>query len=407
MFSDDGRDYRAAHSSLDAKHEALNQENTVKLYRPIKLRHAPSLAFLALALAFQPLEAQLNYRQKNLVSDLPGLAAHHDSNLVNPWGVSSSASSPFWVSNAGTGTSTLYNSAGTPLPLVVTVPGVPTGQLFNTTTSFNSDSFIFASATGSIAGWRGALGTTAETLFTGAAGSSFLGVALGTIGSNNYLYAANFAQKSIAVFPGTGSPALTGNFTDPNLPSDYSPFNIQNVGGSLFVAYSKLGDDGDEVKGAGNGFVDKYDLNGNFLQRIASNGVLNAPWAVTLAPQSFGQFGGDLLVGNFGDGTINAFDPTTGDLLGTLKDDHGQPLVNSGLWGLRFGNGGSGGDPNTLYFAAGIDDEQHGLFGSFTPVPEAATTGVCAALALVGLCALAHHRRRKTSAAAALPAGAN
>lgn len=159
------------------------------------------------------------------------------------------------------------------------------------------------------------------------------------------------------------------------------------------------------MKGAGNGFVDKYDLNGNLLQRFASGGVLNAPWAVTQAPASFGQFGGDILVGNFGDGTIHAFDSVTGNLIGSLKDSMGNPLVNEGLWGLKFGNGGNGGNPNKLYFAAGIDDEQHGLFGSFTPVPEP-TTYALAGLALLGMrIAIAHRRKRREIAADAASLG--
>lgn len=374
---------------------------------------ASVLALTALALASPPLMAGGGYRQTNLVSDIPGLATHTDSNMVNPWGISSSPASPFWVSNAGTGTSTLYNTAGVPLPLVVNIPGpggstpgVPTGQVFNSTGAFNGDIFVFASMSGTIAGWRGALGTTAETLVnSSASGAAYFGIAIGSMGTNHYLYAADFGRGMIDVIPSSGAPALSGSFTDPNLPAGYAPFNIQNVGGALYVSYALKDDEGEEVKGAGNGFVDKYDLNGNLLQRFASGGVLNAPWAVTQAPASFGQFGGDILVGNFGDGTIHAFDSVTGNLVGSLKDSMGNPLVNEGLWGLKFGNGGNGGNPNKLYFAAGIDDEQHGLFGSFTPVPEP-TTYALAGLALLGMrIAIAHRRKRREIAADAASLG--
>ncbi|ACB76314.1 protein of unknown function DUF1555 [Opitutus terrae PB90-1] len=352
------------------------------------------------------LSAQVDYRQANLVSDIPGLARHTDANLVNPWGISSGPTTPFWVSDADAGVSTLYNTEGQRIPLVVSIPkpgggsAAPTGQVFNSSTAFNGNRFLFATEDGTIAGWRGALGTTAETLVdhTGD-GASYKGLAIGATGGNDYLYAANFTQGRIDVVPATGAPALPGTFTDPTLPAGYAPFNIQNVGGSLFVSYAKVNEEGDEEEaGAGLGFVNRFDLNGNLVGRFASNGVLNAPWAVTMAPESFGPFGGDILVGNFGDGTINAFDPVTGDLLGTLKDSDGNPLVIEGLWGLQFGNGGLGGKTNTLYFAAGIDDETHGLFGSITPVPEPSTYAAFAALGLVAC--VAWRRRRQAHAAA-------
>lgn len=373
----------------------------MKKHRLRRTPLAPIFGFVALALASPLLQAENGYRQDNLVSDIPGLATHTDSSLVNPWGISSGPTSPFWVSDNGTGKSTLYNTTGNPIPLVVNIPGgVPTGQVFNgNAAAFNGDRFIFAGEDGSISGWRGTLGTNAEVLQLPKADSSYKGIALATMGTNTYLYAADFAKGQIAVIPSSGAPSLSGNFTDPGLPSGYSPFNIQNVGGSLYVAYAKtqVGST-DEVAGAGLGFVDKYDLNGNFLMRVASNGVLNAPWAVTLAPTSFGQFGGALLVGNFGDGMINAFDPTTGALVGTLKDDHGNPLVIEGLWGLQFGNGGAGGKTNRLYFAAGIDDEAHGLFGSLTPIPEPSTYAA-GGIAILSLCVALRQRRRKQEAA--------
>lgn len=357
----------------------------------------PALAAFGLA---QTASAQIGYRVKNLVSDIPGLAAHHDPNLKNPWGISAGPATPFWVSNAGSGTSTLYNTTGQPLPLVVTVPhpaggpAVPTGQVFNPSASFNNDRFIFANARGTIAGWRGGLGTTAETLFDRSdVGAEYLGLAFGSVATENYLYAADFANNRIDVFSSTGLTTLTGDFTDASLPTGYAPFNVQSVGGSLFVTYALRGADGFDVAGVGNGYVNQFDFSGNLVGRFSSQGLLNSPWGLALAPEGFGEFSGNLLVGNFGDGTINAFDFTTGDLVGTIKDSQGNPLVFEGLWGLQFGNGGNGGKLGTLYFAAGINDEQNGLFGSITPVPEPSTYAAFAAAGLLGFIAWKHRRR--------------
>ena len=347
-----------------------------------------------------------NFKQTNLVSDLPGVAKTTDPDLVNPWGVSFSATSPFWVSDNGTGLATLYNGAGDKLGLVVTVPpagSTPTGQVFNSTSSFNSDLFIFASENGTITGWRGALGTTAETLYSSPADGVFKGLAIATTASGTYLYATDFHNNQITVLPGTGAPALTGHFIDPNLPAGYAPFNIQNIGGQLYVTYA-LQDAAkhDDVAGAGDGFVDVYDLQGNLVKRLISNGALNSPWGLTIAPAGFGNFGNDLLVGNFGDGTINAFNPTTGDFLGQVDGSNGKPLINLGLWDLTFGNGGNGGSPDDLYFTAGIPGpgtvEDHGLFGSIAvvPTPEPGTLTLIGS----GLLGLIGYRRRRSSSIA-------
>jgi uncharacterized protein (TIGR03118 family) len=333
--------------------------------------------------------AQNNYVQQNLVSDIPGMASHFDPHLVNPWGITSSSTSPFWVADNGTNQSTLYNSSGTPQGLVVSLPSQsPTGVVFNSTTAFNGDLFIFATETGAIDGWRGALGTTAEVLVNnGGAGSVYKGLAIATQMTGTYLYAADFHNATITVVPSTGAPALPGAFFDPALPTGYAPFNIQNVNGSLLVTYALQDATGhDEISGAGFGFVDRYDLNGNFLQRLISNGPLNSPWGLAIAPANFGLFSNDLLVGNFGDGRINAFNPLTGVLAGTLDDISGNPIEIPGLWGLRVGNGGSGGDPNSVYFAAGIAGpdqiEDHGLFGSLSVVPDSGTTLILLVVAL-------------------------
>ncbi|MGB7464246.1 MAG: TIGR03118 family protein [Candidatus Acidiferrum sp.] len=345
-----------------------------------------------------------SFTQTNLVSDIPGMAKATDPDLVNPWGVSFSSASPFWVSDNGTGLATLYNGAGVKQMLVVTVPppgATPTGQVFNSSSSFNGDLFIFATEGGTITGWRGALGTTAETLSPGT-GGVYKGLAIATTPNGTYLYATDFHNNSITVFPGTGAPSLSGTFTDPNLPAGYAPFNIQTIGGKLYVTYAvQDAAKHDDVSGPGHGIVDVFDLQGNFLQRLISNGPLNSPWGMAIAPTGFGSFGNDLLVGNFGDGTINAFDPSTGNFLGQLDGANGMPLVNLGLWDLTFGNGGNGGSKSDLFFTAGIPGdgmvEDHGLFGNIVPTPEPGTFALLGSglLALIGTV-----RRRKNAAIA-------
>jgi len=349
--------------------------------------------------------ASNNFTQTNLVSDLPGLAKTTDPDLVNPWGVSFSNASPFWVSDNGTGLATLYNGAGDKLGLVVTVPPpgtAPTGQVFNSSSSFNGDIFIFATEGGTITGWRGALGTTAETLYNPGTEAVYKGLAIGTTPNGTYLYATDFHNNSITVLPGTGAPSLSGTFTDPNLPAGYAPFNIQNIGGKLYVTYAvQDAAKHDDVAGPGHGIVDVFDLQGNFLQRLISNGgPLNSPWGMAIAPTGFGNFGNDLLIGNFGDGTINAFDPSTGNFLGQLDGANGIPLVNPGLWDLTFGNGGNGGSMSDLYFTAGIPGpdniEDHGLFGSIAATPEPGSLTLIGS----GLLGLIAYRRRRTDSAA-------
>jgi uncharacterized protein (TIGR03118 family) len=334
----------------------------------------------ALLLAMAPLaKSGTVYVQTNLVSDVPGLAVTTDPNLVNPWGIANSATSPYWISDQGTGVSTLYNGFGAITPLVVTIPAGgppsgPTGDVFNSTgagflVAGTSARFIFATLSGTIAGW--AAGTTATTEVPATGGAVFTGLALANNGSGNLLYAADFVKGGgIQVFDSNWNPTtVSGSFTDPNLPAGYAPYNVQVIGGQLYVEYAEVGTMG-PTTGAGLGLVDVFDTNGNFVQRLVSGGALNAPWGVTLAPAGFGSFGGDLLVGNFGDGTINAFNPTTGAFIGTVDGAGGTPLVNSGLWALEFGNGSAGSNPNALYFTAGIDGEAEGLFGAISATPE-------------------------------------
>jgi uncharacterized protein (TIGR03118 family) len=349
--------------------------------------------------------AAAGYVQTNLVSDLPGVAKVTDPNLVNPWGIASSPTSPFWVSDNGTGLATLYNGAGTPNALVVTIPppaggsppAAPTGVVFNSTAGFAGTHFIFATEDGTISAWTGG---TSAVLQREIPDAVYKGLAIGNNGTADFLYATNFSQGRIDVFDSGFVPtSLAGSFTDPNLSAGFAPFGIRNVSGKLYVTYA-LQDSAkhDDVAGPGNGFVDVFDTNGNFLQRLVTHGALNSPWGLALATANFGELSNDLLVGNFGDGTVNAFDPTTGALLGTLKDKNGNPIVNEGLWGLIFGNGGNGGDPNTLYFTAGIPGpngsvEDHGLFGSIAvPLPS---TVMLLGSGLVGLLTFSRMRRKR------------
>ncbi len=327
------------------------------------------------------------YVQSNLVSDIPGMAAHTDTNLVNPWGISFNAASPFWICDNGSGLSTLYNTTGTPQALVVSIPppgstptnmGTPTGTIANTTTNFIVSNnvaahFIFATEDGVIAAWASGAAAVRK-VDNSAQGTVYKGLATGNASGSNYIYAADFHNGRIDVFDGNFNPAtLAGNFSDTNIPAGFAPFNIQNMGGQLYVTYAKQdGAAHDDIPGSGNGYVNVFDTAGRLVQRFASQGVLNSPWGVAKAP-AFGAFGGDVLIGNFGDGGINVFSPT-GQWLGRLNDTNNTPIGIPGLWALAFGNGGSGGDPHTLYFTAGIDGETHGLFGSLAAVAPTFTS---------------------------------
>ncbi|HVU88840.1 MAG TPA: TIGR03118 family protein [Pirellulales bacterium] len=356
--------------------------------------------------------AATGYQQQNLVSDGFVPAAHIDPNLVNPWGLVFNPVGFSWVADNGSGLSTLYDGNGVAQSLVVSVPGddgpaAPTGIVFNGSNDFvvndgagghsGPSAFIFASEDGTISGWSPAVpppapSTAAQVAVPAAGGAVFKGLAIGTSAGSQFIYATDFHNNRIDVFNSSFAPVVpSGSFSDPNLPAGFAPFGIQNIGNQLFVTYAKQdGAAHDDVPGAGNGFVDVYDLTGHLIQRLVSGGALNSPWGLAMAPSNFGQFSNDLLVGNFGDGTIHAYDPTTGTLLGTLSDQNGNPLVNDGLWALQFGNGLFNQATNALFFTAGPDGEAHGLYGSLTAAPEPSTL----VIAGLGACLLVVARAR-------------
>jgi len=360
----------------------------IRSHSALAIARAGAIVGVSLALALPA--AATSFTVVNLVTDDQSVNAAQitDPNLKNAWGISYSPTSPFWVSSNEVGLAVLYrvdplSNATTKQGLEVTIPGAGnvTGQVFNPASAgnFNGDLFLFVSEDGTISGWKGSLGTNAEVLQLSSATNSYKGAAIAVIGTDAYLYAADFAGNQVDILKGNAAaPDLAGSFTDPGIPSGFAPFNIQNLGGTLYVTYAKVGPDGDDESGPGNGFVSAFDLQGNFLGRVGSDGTLNSPWGLARAPASFGQFAGDLLVGNFGDGRINVFDTTTDTFIGQLLGAGGIPLAIDGLWGLIPGNDGGAGNSQSIYFSAGPGDEEHGLFGVLA-VPEPATA------ALIGL----------------------
>ena len=348
-----------------------------------------------------------------------------DPNLVNPWGITESGGSPFWVSNNNAGVSTLYlvpganNTAVSINALVVSIPGplhptggdgTPTGAVFNLDLAGKafqvSDGthtapaiFLFATEDGTIVGWSPTVdpsgkfdgpnkvsrqGTIAVDNSGGcqaANGAVYKGLAIATdAGGNTFLYAANFRAGTVEVYDTSFKRPTTlppDAFTDPDLPHGYAPFNVTLNGGVLFVTYARQDKaKHDPVAGHGRGFVNTFDLSGHMVARFATRGHLNAPWGVVRAPASFGQFAGVILIGNFGDGQINAFDPNTGAFIGKVVNSKGEVILIDGLWALMVGNGKNGGDSNKIYFTAGPNGETDGLFGSLTPVPLGSPCGI-------------------------------
>ena len=317
-----------------------------------------------------------------LMSDngVPGTTP--DANLVNSWGLAAGPATPWWVADNGTGVSTLYTGAGAKLGLTVAVGDNPTGVVFNSTTGLDLKGgdkgpalFLFDSEAGLISAWNRSLGTTAEVEIDATAqGAIFKGLAIAQTADGPRLYATDFHNRVVDVFNGNWQPITRPlQFFDPMISREYGPFGIEAIGNRIYVTYARTQPgSGDEAHGAGFGYVDAFDATtGLLVARVATRGPLNAPWGLAQAPAGFGSRGGDLLVGNFGDGRINAYKPGPGGLSyvpqGSLRGADGEPLSIDGLWALEFGNGAAAGPTGSLFFTAGPNDENDGLFGTITP----------------------------------------
>jgi uncharacterized protein (TIGR03118 family) len=328
------------------------------------------------------------YQQTNLVSDVAGTAAHTDTLLLNPWGIAFQPGQPFWIADNNRGSAKVFDPSGvTAIPAVVGIPtpsgsalpSTPTGIVFNPVAQDflvrgTPAQFLFATEDGTISTWatiNGNIPTSALlAVDDSASGAVYKGLAILTPACcREYLALANFSHDFIATYDiGFNPLAIPGSFKDPNLPAGFAPFNIQQIGTQIFVTYAVQDASGaNPVVAPGNGIVSIFDQEGNFIRRFASNSPLNAPWGIVQASPNFGRFSNDILIGNFGDGTINAFDSTTGSFLGQLTDTSGRVITNPGLWALLFRSDGVG-NPNTLYFTAGSSGEDHGLFGAISPL---------------------------------------
>ena len=331
-------------------------------------------------------EHENRYAQVNLVSDGSVPAKHIDPNLINPWGISFGPTSPFWVADNGTGLTTVYDGQGNlqtilgHSSIMIAVPpgqtsASPTGTVFNSIGhgfdvssggATGSSVFLFATEDGTISGWSPNVNAGKSTVLAvdnSKAGAVYKGLAIADTDDGARLYAANFHNGTVDVF--NSHFKQVDSFTDPKVPKGYAPFNVQVLDGHLFVTFAMQdAAKHDDVSGAGHGFVDEFSLEGKLLHRVASHGPLNSPWGLAIAPSGFGEFSHDLLVGNFGDGTINVYDPKNDHFLGKLDGPNGKPIQIGDLWALQPGNGGPNSDPHKIYFTAGIANEQHGLFGS-------------------------------------------
>jgi len=338
------------------------------------------LGLLTIAGASSVFAQQTGYSQTNLVANTAGVANHTDPQLSNPWGISFIPGQAFWIANNNGGTSTLYDAQGNKNALVVGIPvaahnpcpqGCPTGTVANSQAGyFGNGAFLFDTEDGIIANWTGQ-GNAFTVVDNSATGAVYKGLALLTNNEGTFLLAANFNSGQIDVYDRNFNAAhLVGNLTDPNLPAGYAPHGVHVINNVIFVAYAMQdAAKHDPTTGAGLGIVDAFDTEGNFTRTFAASGTLNAPWGVVTAPATFGTFAGDVLIGNFGDGTINAYD-TTGHLKGQITDSAGHVIVNPGLWDMVFGAGGTG-DPSTLYFTAGGASQTSGLFATLVPAAAA------------------------------------
>ena len=355
------------------------------LCRPIQIAGL-ALAMVSALNATPSVASEAAYEVTNLVSDGSVSAAFIDANLVNPWGIAFNPNGFVWIANNHSGTSTLYSGSGQPAPpppqtaLIVSIPGgAPTGLVYNGTQDFKvngqTSPFIFSSETGVISAWSPAVNLNNAQQVATRAGAVYKGLALAANGTENFLYATDFHNGRIDVFDANFHDALAmGKLKcafNVDTPRRFAPFGIQNINGDLFVTYAKQDKDAeDDVAGAGLGLIIVFDADGCVIRRFAGGWPLNAPWGITLAPASFGEFGGLLLVSNFGDGTINAFHPRNGAFAGTLRGNNGRPIRIDGLWGLRFGNGIFDQSADSLFFTVGPGDEAHGLYGRIDPSPR-------------------------------------
>jgi len=334
-----------------------------------------------------------HYTQTNLVSDLANMAPVTDPNLKNPWGLTRSSGSPWWVGNNNSGTSTLYNGTGAIIPIngngIVTIPppnsspagtqATPTGVVFNGSPDFvlpngKPAAFIFATEDGTISGWNGgpAAVLVVDKSDNGSAnGAVYKGATSGDVNGIRFLYVKNFRSGRVEVYDTSFKRVRLDEdaFDDDFIPRGFAPFNVQNIGGSLFVTYAKQdAARHDDVAGDGLGFVDIFTTSGRLISRLQHGPWLNSPWGVVWTPRDFGEFSNSILVGNFGSGRIAAFNGFTGKFIGFVKNPDDSLLTIDGLWSLTFGNGATAGPSTTLYFTAGLNGEQDGLFGTLTPV---------------------------------------
>lgn len=316
------------------------------------------------------------FTQTNLVSDTAGFgAARMDANLVNAWGIALSPTGKIWISCNGPGVSVVYDNTGQTVIPPVTIPaaaagqtGTPSGVVYNSTPDFNGSKFIFVSEDGIVSAWTSG-GAAVKMADQSAENAVYKGVAIGNDGGSNFLYVTNFKQSKIDVFDKNFNLVSGKSLMDPGIPADYGPFGIQNIGGKLYVTYAKhkAPDNHDDQAGPGNGYVDIFNPSGTLIGRLATQGTLNSPWGIAAAPAGFVQGGPAILIGNFGDGHINVYDPS-GIFRGQLEGTDGQALSIDGLWGIAFsgsnGMNGKGIGQQVLYFTAGPDAESHGLFGT-------------------------------------------